>query len=79
MMQKALIQGAVCFASPVPIFCVLNARTQTDAPQPPTPATLPGAKSLPYRENSAFKADFDASTDQLDLKILPADKAARGA
>ena len=38
---------------------------------------LPGAKSLPYRENSEFSADFDAGKDQFDLKVLPADKAAR--
>ncbi len=38
---------------------------------------LPGAKSLPYRENSEFKADFDASKDQFDLKALPVDKGAR--
>lgn len=38
---------------------------------------LPGAKSLPYRENSEFKADFDATKDQFDLKALPPDRAAR--
>lgn len=38
---------------------------------------LPGAKSLPYREASDFNANFDASKDQFDLKVLPADKAAR--
>ena len=38
---------------------------------------LPGAKSLPYRENSEFKEDFDAGKDQFDLKALPADKAAK--
>lgn len=37
---------------------------------------LPGAKSLPYREASEFKAEFDATKDQFDLKALPADKAA---
>lgn len=38
---------------------------------------LPGAKSLPYRENSDYKVDFDASKDQFDLSALPADKAAK--
>ena len=38
---------------------------------------LPGAKSLPYRENSDFKADFDPAKDQFDLKALPADKGAK--
>lgn len=38
---------------------------------------LPGAKSLPYREVSDFKADFDATKDQFDLKALPADKNAK--
>lgn len=37
---------------------------------------LPGAKSLPYRENSEFKAEFDATKDQFDLKALPAEKSA---
>ena len=38
---------------------------------------LPDAKSLPYRENSEYKADFDAAKDQFDLKALPADRAAK--
>ncbi len=35
---------------------------------------LPGAVALPYKENSEFKADFDASKDSLDMNKLPADK-----
>lgn len=38
---------------------------------------LTGAKSLPYREASEFKADFDPSKDQFDLAALPKDKAAK--
>lgn len=35
---------------------------------------LPGAIALPYKENSEFKSDFDASKDSLDLGKLPLDK-----
>lgn len=35
---------------------------------------LPGAVALPYKENSEFKADFDASKDSLDMSKLPSDK-----
>ena len=37
---------------------------------------IPGAKALPYKENSEFAADFDAKVDQFDLAQLPADKNA---
>ena len=37
---------------------------------------LPGATALPYKENSEYKANFDASRDTFDLKKLPADKNA---
>ena len=37
---------------------------------------IPGAKALPYKENSEFVADFDAKVDQFDLAQLPADKNA---
>lgn len=37
---------------------------------------IAGAKSLPYREVSEFKEDFDATKDQFDLKALPSNKAA---
>jgi rhodanese-related sulfurtransferase len=37
---------------------------------------IPGAKALPYKENSEFVADFDESVDQFDLAQLPADKNA---
>lgn len=37
---------------------------------------IPGAKALPYKENSEFAANFDASVDQFDLAQLPADKNA---
>lgn len=37
---------------------------------------IPGAKALPYKENSEFKADFNAAADQFDLAQLPADKSA---
>lgn len=37
---------------------------------------IPGAKALPYKENSEFTANFDASVDQFDLGQLPADKNA---
>lgn len=35
---------------------------------------LPGAVALPYKENSEFKADFDASKDVFDMSKLPSDK-----
>lgn len=38
---------------------------------------LPGAVALPYKENSEFKADFDASKDSLDLSKLPSDKSSQ--
>lgn len=37
---------------------------------------IPGAKALPYKENSEFAADFNAAVDQFDLAQLPADKNA---
>jgi len=37
---------------------------------------LPGATALPYKENSEYTANFDASKDVFDLKKLPADKNA---
>jgi rhodanese-related sulfurtransferase len=37
---------------------------------------IPGAKALPYKENSEFVANFDESVDQFDLTQLPADKNA---
>lgn len=37
---------------------------------------IPGAIALPYKENSEYKADFDASKDSFDLKKLPSDKNA---
>ncbi|MBI5485668.1 MAG: rhodanese-like domain-containing protein [Deltaproteobacteria bacterium] len=35
---------------------------------------MPGAIALPYKENSEFKADFDASKDVFDMSKLPSDK-----
>ncbi len=35
---------------------------------------LPGAIALPYKENSEYKAGFDASKDVFDLSKLPTDK-----
>lgn len=35
---------------------------------------LSGASSLPYKEKSEWKPDFDASKDEFDLSRLPADK-----
>jgi rhodanese-related sulfurtransferase len=37
---------------------------------------VPGAKALPYKENSEFVADFDTTVDQFSLNQLPADKNA---
>jgi rhodanese-related sulfurtransferase len=37
---------------------------------------LPGATALPYKENSEYKAGFDASKDVFDLSKLPTDKNA---
>lgn len=37
---------------------------------------IPGAKALPYKENSEFAANFDGKVDQFDLAQLPADKNA---
>ncbi len=37
---------------------------------------IPGAKSVPYRERSAYDAGFDASQDQFDVSALPADRKA---
>lgn len=39
-------------------------------------AHIKGAMSVPYKEKSAKKADFDASVDSFDLSKLPADKSA---
>jgi rhodanese-related sulfurtransferase len=35
---------------------------------------LSGAVALPYKENSEYKVEFDASKDSVDLSKLPADK-----
>ncbi len=35
---------------------------------------VPGAVCLPYKENSRYAEDFDASLDQVDLGQLPEDK-----
>jgi rhodanese-related sulfurtransferase len=35
---------------------------------------IPGAIALPYKENSAFTADFDSSVDKMDITMLPSDK-----
>jgi rhodanese-related sulfurtransferase len=37
---------------------------------------IPGAKALPYKENSEFVADFDTTVDQFALAQLPPDKNA---
>ena len=37
---------------------------------------IPSATLVAYKENSEFKADFDASKDSFDLSKLPADKNA---
>jgi rhodanese-related sulfurtransferase len=39
-------------------------------------AHIKGAISVPYKEKSAKKADYDAALDSFDLSKLPADKAA---
>lgn len=35
---------------------------------------IPGAKALPYKENSSYAADFDVAVDKFDLGQLPTDK-----
>lgn len=35
---------------------------------------LTGAVSIPYKEKSEYKADFDASVDEFDMSALPKDK-----
>jgi rhodanese-related sulfurtransferase len=37
---------------------------------------IPGATALPYKENSEYKAKFDASKDVFELSKLPTDKNA---
>lgn len=38
---------------------------------------VPGAVSLPYKQKSGKKVDFDASADKVDFSKLPADKASK--
>ncbi len=45
-MKKNLLQGVAYFASLFLLFGVMSARAQTDAPKPPTPATLAGGKVI---------------------------------
>lgn len=38
---------------------------------------FPGAVAVPYKENSEFNVNFDASKDSLDMSKLPSDKNAQ--